>query len=434
MNASYATLDNLKTPGGGSAVRYSGKLIVSTLLFVGGDAGCVMPECSQPNYTEPECRVRLENEVARAALGSGFEVRFQHPQANTTTSWDARGVVQTRGGAITARIAGPGDFAISVERTRDNAPMQLTLLLTNIAPQVVVQAGPNELLSDLGSSPTPGLSRTVTLDFTTGNTQWIRGQLPCPERFRLAVTADIQTGRAQLTSILEALSEESLLAEADGEPLLGLVILGDLSEWTDPEEFDDLVDIFAQASIPIAVTPGNHDVLDNSSSPFHQAFGPGNHEFSVCGAKVVLLDSGSGGLARSVEGRLDSLLDRGDNRFLLVGTHYPPYPHFSGDGWTREDQSQHLMAAFATRQGDLLLAGHNHALADFPFLEVAGRTIHEIIVGTGGADQGAGPPRFGYLRLTFDDTINQCFVEVPPPGAAGPLHAPPSQGMPYCEP
>ncbi len=391
------------------------------------------PECSQPDYTEPECRVRLENELARGRTADGFELRFQHPQATHAESWDARGLVRIERDNLYARVAGPGDFAISVTRTREQTPLLRTLVLDNVDPRIVLTVGPESDPHPLGTADNPGLQRTLSLDFTAGDTQWIRGHLPCPETFRIAVTADVQTGRAQLAAILERLSEETYASVDTGEPLLGLLILGDLSEWTEHEEFTDLSQMIAQATIPVALTPGNHDVLDNSSSPYHTAFGPGTHEFSICGAKTVLLDSGSGSLARSVEGRLDHLLDRGEDDFLLLGTHYPPYPHFSGDGWTREDQAQHLMTALAVRDADLLLAGHNHALADYPQLGVAGRTLHETIVGTAGADQGVGPPRFGYLRLTFGQTIERCFVEVPPPGADGPLHSPPSPGMPYCD-
>jgi len=411
-----------------------GALLVSTLIL----PACTIPECSQPDYTEPECRVRLENELARGRTGDGFEIRFQDPAATSLESWDARGLVRIDQGTVLARLAGPGPFALGVQRTPDDAPTTLTLQLENLDPRVELAVTSGGETTQIGAATTPGLRRAVTLEFPAGDdlseAVWVRGELPCPPRYRIAITADVQTGRAQLAAILEQLAHEAIVAEIDSEPLLGLVILGDLSEWTEDDEFDALGQLLAEAPIPVAVTPGNHDVLKNSSSPFHTTFGPGNHSFNVCTTKVALLDTGSGGLARSIEGRLGEFLDRGSSEFLLLGTHYPPYPHFSGDGWTREDQSEHLMAAMVARDADLLLAGHNHALADYPHVGLGGGSLHEIIVGTGGANQGIGPPRFGYLRLTIGDEIERCFVEVPPPGAAGPLHTPPSEGMPYCAP
>ena len=61
--------------------------------------------------------------------------------------------------------------------------------------------------------------------------------------------------------------------------------------------------------------------------------------------------------------------------------------------------------------------------------------LSEVIVGTGGAYQGVGIPRYGYLRVELDDdthALTRCFVEVPPVGYAEPPNEPPSQSLPHC--
>jgi hypothetical protein len=115
--------------------------------------------------------------------------------------------------------------------------------------------------------------------------------------------------------------------------------------------------------------------------------------------------------------------------------HHPPYPGLTGSGWSAEDRAAALLAEVAREEADLVVAGHNHALHEFSEVPVGDVSVREIIVGTGGAYQGVGVPRYGYLRLVFDDeagTMDECFVEVPPSGYAEP-QGEPLAGLPYCE-
>ena len=82
--------------------------------------------------------------------------------------------------------------------------------------------------------------------------------------------------------------------------------------------------------------------------------------------------------------------------------------------------AQHLLAELAAADADLVLAGHNHALHDYPDLAIGDARLREIVTGTGGAFQGLGTPRYGYTRLVFGDELEPCFVEVPPAGWAEP--------------
>lgn len=383
---------------------------------------CAQPECASPDYANPECRVIAENELARLLTGAGVEVRFQEPTARTAATWAATGLArESAPGALSLRVAGPGAFAVSFEPTRPDVDASLEITLDNVDPaaSVVVDelGGEREVPAVAGST-----RRTVTLDVAGPGVRWIRGARPCPPRYRLAVTADIQTNPWQFERIVDRLIAEAADAEAAGEPLVGLVIAGDLSEASRDDEFETLAPIFARLPFPVAVTAGNHDIYRPLHPQYNRNFGPGNYAFAVCDVHVAMLDSGSGTIARSVQARLPELLDRGERAHLLAVMHHPPYPGITGSGWSREDTAAQALVEFAAADVDLVLAGHNHALHDFPSIDVGDAVLREIIVGTGGAYQGVGVPRYGYLRLRFGDgdDIQPCFVEVEPAGLDGP--------------
>ncbi len=398
---------------------------------------CVQPLCAQPDYREAECRVLAENERARLRAAPGAELRFHDPRARDTASWDALGLLRETSSRVSARVAAPGDFALSITPRDSSGAGELELELLNVDPRLNVTvtrvaddapvAGAELALAADGE----GLTRRATIPMSEG-ALWIRGQLPCPERFRIAAVGDVQDGVAQFARILDRLALEREQAEEAGEPLLGLLLLGDLSDRAEPLELDELRERLDHAPVPVATTPGNHDVFRELEPAYTSRFGPGTYSFELCRARVAMLDTASGALADSVEGRLDELVARDRERlpFLLVGTHYPAYAGLTGNGWSREEQAQHLLVTLAGADVDLLLTGHIHALREFASIPTPRGPVRELVVGTGGASQGSGPLNFGYLRATFTGaTLRTCFVEVPPPGGSAPQGA---QPIPTC--
>jgi hypothetical protein len=376
--------------------------------------------------------VLAENELARLLTGEGIEIRFQPPGADDTRSWIASGLVRETGpGEVTLRVAGPGAFAVSLEPS-GLSPSTLAITLENVDPSAIITVGRagEEIEQPL---PPAGITRReLEVTLADAGTLWIRGSRPCPPRFRLAVTADIQTNPWQFERIVDRLIEESKSTAVLGEPLVGLVIAGDLAESSRDDEYETLAPIFGRVPFPVAVTAGNHDIYRPLHPQFNRNFGPGNYAFAVCDVHVAMLDSGSGSIARSVHARLPELLDRGDMTHLLAVMHHPPYPGITGSGWSREDVAAQALVEFAAAGVDLVLAGHNHSLREFSDIDIGGETLREIIVGTGGAIQGWGVPRYGYLRLEFDGPeMTTCFVEVQPPGLDAPANDP-LPGVPYC--
>ncbi len=397
-----------------------------------GPGACAVPECTNPDYSDPECRVIVENELARLRTPSSIEVRFQDPVAQSTATWDARGRLELEAGVVRARVAGPGRFAISLE-AEQGAPEMVTLELSNVDPSA-------DVWIDRGGVETPVLApsdrtlrRSTELSLTPGEPVFVRGRRGCPERYRLAFVSDIQTNPAQFERILEQLEVERAEGEIVGQPLVAVVIAGDLTESSRDDEFALVENLLNNAPVPVVVTAGNHDIYRPLRPEYNRRFGPGNHVVEVCDLRLVMLDTGSGAIARSVEARLPEFFERGDARHLIVAMHHPPHPGLTGAGWSREDRAQRLLAEAAIADVDLIVAGHAHALRDFPSISVGDTTLRQIIVGTGGAYQGLGEPRFGYLRVTVGGAKPEtCFVETPSPGFSGPTGQGLSERLDYC--
>jgi len=388
--------------------------LIPCCLAISLTSGCVVNECSQPAYWLPECRVQAENEFARLVSADGVELRFQSPTTTRFGSWEARGVLVERGdGVVEARVSTLGDFLITVH-PGPHLVDDLTVEIHNVHP--LTETLDNEIGRD-------GLQRTVSVEVVDEVVE-IRGSMPpevCSSGFELAAVGDIQTNPVQFQRIIQDLHIEAAAAAEAGTPLLGLLLLGDLSETSEPEELDVVLDMLRSAPVPTAAVPGNHDVYAANDAVFTRRFGAGNMAFDVCDAHVVMLDTGSGRLANSIVGRFPEFLDT-DQKFTVAGMHHPPLPGRSSSGWTAEDQAQHLVAELAARDADMVLAGHAHRRFEF-----TDTPVHEVVVGTGGATQYAAQPDYGYLQMVFGDRLKTCFIEVSAPGPeaeVSPSHAP----------
>jgi predicted phosphodiesterase len=372
--------------------------------------GCDMAECSRPAFQHPECRVQAENEHARLVTYGGVDVRFQHPDAQEMGGWDARGVLRAgEDGVVHARVATLGDFLLTLEA---DAPQDVRVMVDNVHPLIEPLEGQVEAI---------GLRRVLELSLMPGITE-IPGLLPesvCDAGFVVAAGGDIQTNPQQYKRIVEDLHDEALWADEQGTPLLGMLLLGDLSEFNLAAELEEVLDMASQAPVPTAAVPGNHDVYNNLDAVYNRIIGPGNYSFDLCGARFVMLDTGSGWIAPSVQGRLPELMDH-DGEFLVAGMHHPPIPGRTSGGWTDETQAAHIMAEMGARDADLIVTGHLHKRK-----RVEAGPVPQIVVGTLGASQGDVQPDYGYLRMTFVDQLDTCFVPVPAPGVAPPSRTPP---------
>ena len=260
-----------------------------------------------------------------------------------------------------------------------------------------------------------------------------RGDRTCPQRFRVAVTADIQTNPWQFERIVDRLIAEADEAAQADEPLVALLIGGDLAEAARDDEFETIAEILGRLPFPVAVTAGDHDIY-RPLHPSSTALRSGQPLPSTCATCTSRCSTPAAVRSRRRCSRgCPSCSTRASARHSLAVMHHPPYAGLTGAGWSREDFAEIALVEFAAAGVDLVLAGHSHSLHDFPSIDVGGHELHEIIVGTAGANQGIGVPRYGYLRLRFDgDRVLPCFVEVPPPGYASPPERP-LRTLDYCD-
>lgn len=370
---------------------------------------CPHPECALGDYSAAECRVVAENHYARITTSTGVEVRFQHPDAVDASTWQALGVLDERQpGVVHARPATLADFALSVQ---GDGATDVSVVLHNVAPDTRLFI--DDLEQDAPDPPT--LSRTLELQ--PGDAPvWIRGERDCPDRYRLLAAGDVQTNPIQFERIVEDLHAEIERGEQADEPVLGLLLLGDLTEEGEVDQFDRIEQILARSPLPVATVPGNHDVAGDDYALFNRRLGPGNYAFGVCRTRVVMLDTGDAGLAASVEARLPELLDPTGFDHVLAATHYPVYPDRTGTGFRDGQQAARLLAELGRTGADRLLVGHIHDWLDFPEVPVGDTTVHQVVTGTAGATQGLGVPHYGVTRIRLGEQVQTCFHEVPPPG------------------
>ncbi|MBX2797012.1 MAG: metallophosphoesterase [Myxococcales bacterium] len=369
-----------------------GWLLVGTVVAA---VGCARPECSPVDYRSAECRRQAALALSSGTGAEGVQVSFD----------GVTGHVGQRNGQLVARVATLGSFALSVRRA-PGGPKVASLQVHNVHP--LVPALPGELRRR-------GLVRELLLPLPDAGVR-IEGELPaeaCSAGMWLAAVGDVQTGTVVFEGLLEALHGEARAAEAAGVPLMGLLLLGDLSEDGSPQELQRVAELLQGSPVPVAVTPGNHDVYSRAQPVFTEIFGPGSYAFDVCDTRLVMLDSGSADLAPSVQARLQGWLANAPQH-LIAGTHIPPYAADTANGFRREDQAHHLLAELAAHQADLLLAGHIHAR-----MEMTGGPVEQVVVGTAGGSQGQRDPDFGWLRLQLGARLERCFVSLPASGSPG---------------
>ena len=394
-------------------------LTVTLMLCLAALCACGSgPDCARGDHGGAECRIATSATLATMEV-DGFVLAFVPRSGDDPYAHTEAGLFREEDAAVVARVATLGDFEITIDGAAAAAPTTLVMVLTNVGVDTQVVAEPVgrpgdavEVLGEAGE-----LQRGVTLDLAAGESWVVRGTTACPARYRLAAFGDTQTDMDVLQAIVDQLDAERAAALAAGEPLLGVLLVGDLTDVGTLEEIVEVREMLAAGSVPVASTVGNHDVYTDDVDVFNREIGPGNLRFDLCGTRVAILDTGDAGLAPSIEGRLTQLLDGGGADHLVVATHYPPYSSRLGNGWSHEDQQATTLAEIALADPDVVLAGHVHNLTEFPEVPVGDRSFHQIVVGTGGGFQGeVTPPRFGYLRLTLGDTFERCFVPVLPPG------------------
>ncbi len=384
-------------------------------------SACSAPVCATGRYSDPECRVVMDYEVAQLATPNGLHVQFVDPD---TRQWAPLGRLRWDDG-VQARVSGLGGFALRIDASQANDAGVARFELRNIDATTQVTVEPDVATVEPDEQD-PHVRRVqVNLATLPANKQlMVVGQPMCNEAFALALVADVQTNPVQFERIVSAIN---LDVHRQVAPVRGVVMAGDLAESASLPEFETIAEIFSRLEVPVAVTAGNHDVY-RARDYFHRIFGPSTYGFELCGVHVALFDSGSGAIAESVQGRLPELLAKGSARHSLAVVHHPPYAALTAAGWSSEAAAANFLVEAVLAEVDLVVTGHVHALRDAPDVPVGDARVHQVIAGTGGAYQGMGAPIYGYVRVTFGQNLQLCFREVSTSGGTDRNHGQASRG------
>ncbi len=168
------------------------------------------------------------------------------------------------------------------------------------------------------------------------------------EVFRFAVMGDSQ---GQNGILAEA------LAQTDGCEFV--IHCGDTTPSGQSSEFDAFEETLGTVSVPVMVTPGNHDIKLDGGQEYRLRFGESAYTFDYSGIRFAFVDSSDQIVS---EEEIEWLREafQGAERKVLV-THMPSYDPF-GNNHTLDAPSCERVQDFTLDEDiDLVLTGHVHA-------------------------------------------------------------------------
>lgn len=199
----------------------------------------------------------------------------------------------------------------------------------------------------------------------------VTGRGPPAGDFTFLAFGDIQTGLPSFGEMVDVLNREE---DADFA-----LLLGDLTEVSQDEEFEQVDAQLARLRMPVYVTPGNHDVL--RADVFQQRYGRASYSFTHRGARFSALDSASAQLDAGVWRWLEGWLQQGEGGVHVLFTHIPALETLgirSGQ-WSSRREAWRFVALAEEHGVDALLFGHIHSYSAYAL----GRVLTYISGGAG---------------------------------------------------
>jgi 3',5'-cyclic AMP phosphodiesterase CpdA len=250
----------------------------------------------------------------------------------------------------------------------------------------------------------------VRLERRDGTAPWSRtvrtlSPPPGPELFRFATMSDLHIGEwcfGYWGTIVEdgapaepysTRAARSALVEMSGWGAELLVIKGDLTESSQPRQWDRFGELLRESGLPTIATPGNHDGIESQEPtgwhsvaarfktrvvrepiPPHEGLSrlpltpAGSVQVrDVPGLRIVLVDTT---VPRLRTGQLDTVRDeivdalRDAPGAAWVGLHHQmmqwPFPTYIPEGITRDESVRFLDQAAAANPALLVTSGHTH--------------------------------------------------------------------------
>jgi 3',5'-cyclic-AMP phosphodiesterase len=279
-------------------------------------------------------------------------------------------VLQAEGARVRAR-ASSAEFRFALQRLSP-ALAEAEVELGNVLPGLVLEAA-GGTLSEEAAPEELHLGRRWRVRFDAGSerVEVVSRGLPAGD-FTFLAFGDIQDGLPRFGEMVERL---------DAEPGADFVlVLGDLTDLSQEDEFDDVEAQLSRLRVPVYATPGNHDVL--RSDAFQQRYGRASYSFTHRGARFTALDSSAAELDEGVWRWLEGWLAQGEGQVHVAFTHIPALETLgirSGQ-WNSRREAWRFVS-LAERYGvDTLLFGHIHSYAAYSL-----GSVPAYISGGGGA-------------------------------------------------
>jgi predicted phosphodiesterase len=176
------------------------------------------------------------------------------------------------------------------------------------------------------------------------------------------------------------------------------VSLGDLAREASSFAYRRLRRLLRRISVPLAVTPGNHDVfLGNAydARHFHRLFGADNAAFDLGPMRFVLLNNAPGFVSEQQFAWLERVLS-GHKPFTLVFCHKPIFEQRSGVFYAMEtrEHAQRLHELFCARGVTAVFSGHIHSL-----MHEQRDGVTYVISGGGGSKLTSAEDQYHYLLV-----------------------------------
>jgi hypothetical protein len=180
------------------------------------------------------------------------------------------------------------------------------------------------------------------------------------------------------------------------------VSLGDLSAHANPGSYRKLRKLLMQIPVPLAVTPGNHDLFDQTvynASYFHELFGADNGTFRCASVQCIILNNAWGSLADEQFAWLEETLKTSTAPYKLLFCHKPPFDLRDDVFYGMEERphAERLHELCCAYKVTAVFSGHIHSL-------LCGNKdgVTYIISGGAGSKLSAAHDEFHYLAAGLE--------------------------------
>lgn len=176
------------------------------------------------------------------------------------------------------------------------------------------------------------------------------------------------------------------------------VSVGDLASSASPGAYRNLRRLLKSLPVPLALTPGNHDLFRGhtyDAAPFHALFGADNSAFEAGPVKFVILNNAWGSLREAqwtwLQQELQTALP-----FTLLFCHKPPFDFRPDAFYAMEDRAhaERLHALCCDHRVTAVISGHIHTL----MAETVDRITY-VITGGGGSKLASKDDHHHFLQV-----------------------------------